>query len=90
MTTFRKQAIDLVGRIVRGRMYCVKNKVGIVITKSAYANITAQYAAYHRKWTTQGITRFVLNYEQNLRLMAKPGEQAHELNQLIQKMKQQL
>lgn len=83
MEDFKKQAIDLLSRIVNSRLYCLKKNIGVAITKAEYAPIVAQYAAYKHKWTEQGVARFIVRNQETLRTMSKRGTQANELNNLI-------
>ena len=85
--TFRDRAVNLVGRIVRGRMWCVKNKVGIVLTKTEYSEINTLYAAHHSTWKEIGIARFIVRHQKKLSLMCKSTSQATQLNELITEAK---
>ncbi len=76
---FRTEAIQAIGRIVNARSWCLRNKRGKYLPASVTTPVINQYRARKASWTTRGVARFIIKYENNLRRMATGGDQQQQL-----------
>lgn len=77
--TFRTEAIQTIGRIVRARSWCIDNKIGNKLPYQVTAPVINQYKTYKGTWSERGLARFLIKYENNIRRMATGGEQQQQL-----------